>query len=83
VNHQQPLAGLRLILENLDPGARDTLRRVLIHDQVDRDAISTQLMRYRDETGDDWADIIDFLTMWPDARRQVVRLLGDLSAERG
>jgi hypothetical protein len=29
----------------------------------------------------DWADIIDFLTMWPDARRQVVRLLGEIDAE--
>jgi hypothetical protein len=35
-------------------------------------------MRYRDENGKGWADIIDFLTMWPDARRRVVRLLGEL-----
>jgi hypothetical protein len=28
-----------------------------------------------------YADIIDFLTMYPDARRQVVRLLGELTAE--
>jgi hypothetical protein len=27
-------------------------------------------MRYRDQNGDDWADIIDFLTMYADARRQ-------------
>ena len=27
-------------------------------------------MRYRDQNGQDWADIIDFLTMWPDARRR-------------
>ena len=39
--------------------ARDTLRRVLIHDQADRDAISSQLLRYRDERGNDWADIMD------------------------
>jgi hypothetical protein len=32
----------------LDPMARDTLRRVLIHDQADRDAISSQLLRYRE-----------------------------------
>jgi hypothetical protein len=37
-------------------------------------------MRYRDENGQDWADIIDFLTMWPEARRQVVRLLGEIGA---
>ena len=40
---------------------------------ADRDAISSRLMHYRDERGGDWADIIDFLTMYPDARRQVVR----------
>ena len=37
-------------------------------------------MRYRDERGDDWADIIDMLTMHPEARRKVVRLLGELEA---
>jgi hypothetical protein len=35
-------------------------------------------MRYRDGHGDDWADIIDMLTPHPEARRQVVRLLGEL-----
>ena len=59
---------------------RDDLRRVLILDQVNRDAISSRLMRYRDQNGQDWADIIDFLTMHPDARRQVVRLLGEIEA---
>ena len=38
----------------------------------------TRLMRYRDQNGQDWADIVDFLSMYPDARRQVVRLLGEL-----
>jgi len=38
-------------------------------------------MRYRDGRGDDWADIIDMLTMYPDARRQVVRLLVETQAE--
>ena len=54
---------LRAILEMLDPLSRDALRRVLIHDQADRDAISCRLMRYRDQNGQDRADIIDFLTM--------------------
>jgi hypothetical protein len=70
-------------LETLDPKARDDLRRVLIRDQADRDAISSRLMRYQDQTGDDWADIIDFLTMWPDARRKVVQSLGEIAAESG
>jgi len=42
---------LRALLEMLDPPARDTLRRVLIHDQADRDAISSLLLRYRDQNG--------------------------------
>jgi hypothetical protein len=35
----------------------------LIHDQADRDTIASQLLRYRDERGDDWADIIDMRTL--------------------
>jgi hypothetical protein len=53
----------------------------LIRDQADRDAIASQLMRYRDQTGNDWADIIDMLTMRPEARRQVVRPLGEIEAQ--
>ena len=37
-------------------------------------------MRYRDQNGQDWADIIDSLTMYPEARRKVVRLLGEIEA---
>ena len=67
-------ADLRALLETLDPKARGTLRRVLINEhQADRDAIVSDLMRYRDERGDDWADIIDYLTMYPGARCTVVR----------
>jgi hypothetical protein len=64
---------LRTLLATLDPHARETLRRILIRDQADRDAISSDLLRYRDERGDDWADIIDLLTMHPDARRRMAR----------
>jgi hypothetical protein len=71
---------LRALLETLSPSAREHLRRVLIRDQADRDAISSRLMRYRDERGDDWADIIDFLTMHADARRRIVRLLAEIDA---
>jgi hypothetical protein len=35
----------------------------LSRDQADRDAIASRLMRYRDQIGQDWADIIDLLTM--------------------
>ena len=74
------LPDLRKLLETLDPLTRDALRRVLIRDQADRDAISSQLLRYRYGHGDDWADIIDLLTMHPDARRQVARLLGEIQS---
>jgi hypothetical protein len=44
------------------------------------DAISPCQMRYRDRNGQDWADIIDMLTMHPEARRQMVRLLAEIDA---
>ena len=62
------------------PKTRDDLRRVLIRDQADRDAIASHLLRYRDGNGDDWADIIDMLTMHPEERRRVARLLGEIEA---
>ena len=36
---------LQALLETLDPNARDAFRWVLIHDQADRDAIASQLLR--------------------------------------
>jgi hypothetical protein len=33
-----------------------------------------------DTNGQRWADFIDCLTMHPDARRRVVRLLGEIDA---
>jgi hypothetical protein len=71
---------LRDSLRNLSPSAREHLRGVLIRDQADRDAIASFLVRYRDQIGQDWADIIDFLTMWPEARRTVTLILGELGA---
>jgi hypothetical protein len=71
---------LRSVLEMLDPLTREALCRVLIHDQADRDEIASQLLRYRDDRGRDWADIIDFLTLDPNARRQVVRMLAEIDA---
>jgi hypothetical protein len=71
---------LRALLVTLDPKTRDGLRNVLIRDQANRDAISARLMRYRDQNSDDWADIIDSLTMHPEARRKVARLLGEIDA---
>jgi hypothetical protein len=41
-------AELRVLLLTLGPKARDDVGRALIHDQVDRDAIASQPMRFRD-----------------------------------
>jgi hypothetical protein len=77
---QPPVNRLRDVLQTLSPAAREHLRNVLIRDDADRDAIASMLMRYRDQNGQRWADLIDFLTMYPDARRRVVRLLGKIDA---
>ena len=70
---------LRDLLLQLSPSARDHLRTALIRD--DRDEIAQQLLRYGDASGDGWAGVIDTLTMYPDARRQVVRLLAKIDAQ--
>jgi hypothetical protein len=84
IENNRPPAGedgdLRAALAALDPPARDTIRRALIHDQAGRDAVSSWLLRYRDGRGGDWADIIDMLTLHPEERRRVVRLLGEIDA---
>ena len=72
--------GLRDLLLTLSPSARDNLRRVLILDQPDRDALASELLCYGDANGDRWADVIDTLTMCPDTRRQVVRTLAEIDA---
>jgi hypothetical protein len=72
--------GFACYLRPLGPKARHTLRRALIRDQDDRDAVSSLLLRYRDERDDDWADITDMLTMHPEGRRRVIRFLGEIEA---
>jgi hypothetical protein len=69
------------LLRALRPSAREHLRHVLIRDHADRDAISSRLMRYRDQNGQDRADIIDFLAMHPDGRH-VARLLDEIDATK-
>jgi hypothetical protein len=39
-----------------------------------------QLLRYRDGHGDDWANLVDQLSLNPELRRRYVRLLGELEA---
>jgi hypothetical protein len=71
---------LRTALADLPPSVRDLLRRALIGDQADRCVIASALLRFRDEAGDEMADIIGMLTINPDERRKVVRMLAEIDA---
>jgi hypothetical protein len=71
---------LRTALADLPPELRDLMRRALVGDQGDRDAIASALLSYRDEAGDEMADIIDMLTINPDERSKVVRMLAEIDA---
>jgi hypothetical protein len=73
-------ADLRDLLGTLSPSAREHLRDVLFRDQADRDAIASQLLRYRDERGTAWANVVDQLSLDPELRRRYVRMLGELEA---
>ena len=71
-------ADLRALLLMLSRHARDHLRDVLIREQADRDAIASQLLRFRDERGTAWANLVDQLSFDPDLRGRYVRLLGEV-----
>jgi hypothetical protein len=58
-------AELRNLLRTLSPSAREHFREVLIQDQADRDAIDARLLRYRDERGTAWANLVDRLSLDP------------------
>jgi hypothetical protein len=70
----------RDLLRTLNPAACGHLREVLIQDEADRDAIAAHLLKYRDERGTAWADLVDRFTLDPELRRRYVRLLGELEA---
>ena len=42
--------------------------------------VAAELVRYGDAKAGGWADVIDIFTCYPEARRQAVRLLGELGA---
>jgi len=67
-------AELRDLLRTLSPSAREHFREVLIQDQADRDAIAPRLLRYRDERGAAWADLVDRPSIDPEHARRYVRL---------
>jgi len=54
---------------------------VLIRNQADREAIADHPLRYRDSAGDELAEIIETLTMHPEERRKVARLLSEIDAD--
>jgi hypothetical protein len=49
--------------------------------KLNGDVIASRLMRYRDGSTEDWADIIDMLTLHPEERRRVARLLANSDRE--
>jgi len=71
---------LRLVLSRLDLRARDAVRRILIADDMYRSRMAERLLRQRTEHATNLADLIDMLTIDADARRHVIRLLGELEA---
>jgi hypothetical protein len=70
---------LRAALSAIEPRGRDLLRRYLIADQSDRDALASRLLNEGTEHARWLANLIDTLTMYPDQRRRAVRLLGGLA----
>lgn len=52
---------------------------VLIRD--DCDEIAIELLRYGDNNGDRWADVIDLFARCPEMRREAARLLAEMSAD--
>lgn len=71
---------LRAALADLPPKARHLLSRVLMGDVGDRAAVVAALLPYRETAGDELAGMIDFLTLDPEERRKVVRLLAEIDA---
>ena len=74
---------LRDSLTRIEPAGRDRLRRLLVADQADRDRIAERLLRERTNAADTLAEIIDHLSLDPDLRRRVARLLGEIEASQG
>jgi hypothetical protein len=71
---------LRETLSRIGPQARADLRNLLIRNQESRDALAERLLRLRTREADALAELIDRLTLDDEARRYVVRLLGELEA---
>jgi hypothetical protein len=71
---------LRAALPLPPADARDQLRRLLIRDHPDRDAIAKQLLQRRTSGAVQLAELVDMLRIDDEARRRMVRILGELGA---
>ena len=71
---------LRSSLQTLSPASRDLLRRILVLDQENRDAIASNLLRSRDGVGDELANLIDAMSLDTQSRRLCTRLLAEIAA---
>jgi len=71
---------IRTALSSMTPESRDMLRRVLIRDEADRDTVARALLRNGDRASDWVAGVVSSLTTYPDARRNVVRMLAEMDA---
>ena len=72
-------AELRDLLLRLPLSSRDVLRRAARADQPERDELAHRLLRQ--SGGEVPADLIDSLSLDPQARQQVVRVLGWIETE--
>src|SRR5262245_40075593 len=72
---------LRDVLRSLDPKPRDSARRLLIRDEPTATR-SPRTAPLPDHAGDVMADTIDTLTLDPEERQKVVRMLGEIEAVR-
>jgi hypothetical protein len=64
-------------LGKLTTDARDQLRRLLVREQSNRDAVAQHALRWGST---DLADVIDMLTLDDDLRRQAIRALAEIEA---
>jgi hypothetical protein len=71
---------LRADLHRLDPGARSELRRLLFADRLERDRAAEAFLRRRTPGATVLAEYLDLLSLNDEARRQVVRVLGEIEA---
>jgi hypothetical protein len=71
---------LRGLLLELNQSGRTVLRRMMLAEQWERDEAAAALLRYNTAAASKVAEIVDLASLNPDARRQLIRVLGDLEA---